>query len=223
MLLAALPPTWWPFVTTNPIELNHWQSSSTKCAKNKPSPSSATTISTNQQFWSQWQPPFPHRTNNNHIDSTNLSDTIIKSITATKIKEYLFVFTATDQVIGIKTVTKVMTCNYWNRQGHLERECRTKQCEVGQRPQVRMAQLQQNPPSSSEEMYLFNTNLTNTAGLDLLWCCVGGWSQERLHPPHNGVTCEGAREREREREKERQMKNDTKCEREKFTIPLHTP
>ena len=32
-----------------------------------------------------------------------------------------------------------------------------------------MAQLQQNPPSSSQEMYLFNTNLTKTTGLDLSW------------------------------------------------------
>ena len=32
-----------------------------------------------------------------------------------------------------------------------------------------MAQLQQNPPSLGEEMYLFNTNLTKTTGLDLSW------------------------------------------------------
>ena len=57
-----------------------------------------------------------------------------------------------------------MTCNYCNRQGHLERECRTKQREVGQQPQARIAQLQQNPPSSGEEMYLFNSNITNTTG-----------------------------------------------------------
>ena len=42
-------------------------------------------------------------------------------------------------------------------------------------------------------------------------CCEGGCSPERLHPPTRGL-------RVREREKERQMKNDTKCEREKFTI-----
>ena len=32
-----------------------------------------------------------------------------------------------------------------------------------------MSKLQQNPPSSGEEMYLFNTNLTKTTGLDLSW------------------------------------------------------
>ena len=51
----------------------------------------------------------------------------------------------------------------------MERECRTKQHEVGQRPQAKMAQLQQNPASLGEEMYLFNTNLTSTTGLDLSW------------------------------------------------------
>ena len=49
----------------------------------------------------------------------------------------------------------------------MERECRTKQQEADQRPQARMAQLQQNPPSSGEEMYLFNTDQTNTTGLEL--------------------------------------------------------
>ena len=64
-------------------------------------------------------------------------------------------------------IIKPMTYNYFKRQVLLERECWTKQHEVGRRPQVRTSQFQQSPPSSGEERYLFNTNLTNATGLDL--------------------------------------------------------
>ena len=44
---------------------------------------------------------------------------------------------------------------------------------------------------------------------------VGGWSQERLHPPPKGLSVRG-REREREREREN-------IERKTSTIFIHAP
>ena len=61
-----------------------------------------------------------------------------------------------------------ITCNYCKRIGHMERECRTKQREVNMQPQARMAQIQEET-SSGDEMYLFNLNLTNTTGVDSAW------------------------------------------------------
>ena len=61
-----------------------------------------------------------------------------------------------------------ITCNYCKRIGHMERECRTKQREVNMQPQTRMAQIQEET-SSGDEMYLFNLNLTNTTGVDSAW------------------------------------------------------
>jgi hypothetical protein len=58
-----------------------------------------------------------------------------------------------------------ITCNYCKRPRHMERECRTKQREVNMQPQARMAQIQEEA-SLGDEMYLFNLNLTNIRGID---------------------------------------------------------
>ena len=106
MLLAALPSTWRPFVTTQSYQtqplavlINKMRQEYTfsKLSNDNLNQSTiliamATTI------------PRSNQHHNNHIDSTNLSGTIIKTITTTKIKEHLFVITATDQVSGRKIV-----------------------------------------------------------------------------------------------------------------------
>ena len=180
MLLAALPSTWRPFVTTqsyqtqslavliNKMRQEYAFTKLTTIADNNLNQSTipiamATTIPMSNQHQQQ-----PHRFNksinyNHQNQRTSLCNYCNKP--GHREKDCRTKQRNTSNHLN----TKVMTCNYCNRQGNLERECRTKQREVGQRPQARIAQLQQNPPSSGEEMYLFNTSLTKTTGLDLSW------------------------------------------------------
>ena len=176
MLLAALPSTWRPFVTTqsyqtqslavliNKMRQEYAFTKLTTIANNNLNQSTipiamATTIPMSNQHQQQ-----PHRFNksinyNHQNQRTSLCNYCNKP--GHREKDCRTKQRNTSNHLN----TKVMTCNYCNRQGNLERECRTKQREVGQRPQARIAQLQQNPPASGEEMYLFNTYLTSTTGL----------------------------------------------------------
>ena len=187
MLLAALPPSWRPFVTTQSYQnqtlavlINQMRQEYTfsKLSKsNNKHPITPMAMATSLHK------PYPHQRHNRYNYNRNQSNSNSPNqsfCNYCKRQGHWEKECRTKLSNSNNQHNPQFTCNYCRLPGNHEHDCRTKQRKTSLPPQARMAQIQEQT-SSGDEMYLFNTTLTNTTGIDPAWYLDTGATHHMTH------------------------------------------